>query len=303
MTYFENFKKRILGLTSIEDQLYIQDFVLSQYAHGLVTLGWLVFQMYSFFLFNDRPTILFEPILWFQKIFMPALPNGYCYLTVLFVAIVLVITSFKYSTFGLRVAITLLLLYINGYIWSYKFYSNVGHFFLLSHLLKVLIPHNYHVLMANKTKFSWEIRWYYLGLIFTYSLAGFWKLLGLVLKLIQNNENEFTWLHKDAIWSNSFISYRALDEAYPFGEYLLRLQPFWQIMFVLMLLGQLLSMVCVLRKKYLYFIGVWSVMFHLLNIILFKIVFYVAPLTLLALFLPWQKILGRFGKRFKNVSV
>ncbi|HNP34019.1 MAG TPA: hypothetical protein PKN96_12065 [Flavobacterium sp.] len=298
MTYFKNFKKRILDLTSNEDQLYIQDFVLSQYAHGLVTLGWLVFQLYSFFLFNDRPAILFEPILWFQKIFMPAQPNGNCYLTVLFVTIVLVITSFKYSSFGLRLIITLLLLYINGYIWSYKFYSNVGHFFLLSHLLKVFIPHNYNVLMVNKAKFSWEIRWYYLGLMFTYTLAGFWKVLGLLVKIIQNNKNELTWLHKDAIWSNSFVSYRSLDEAYPFGEYVLRIQPFWQIMFLLMLLGQLLSMACVLRKKYLYIIGIWSVMFHLLNIILFKIVFYVAPLILLALFLPWQKILGKIGKGF-----
>lgn len=275
-----------------EEDKYIGDFYYANYALNLLTICWLGWQIYIYSTFSERPTTIFEPINYFQKLFLPHYPPVWLYYGVMLVCFVSLIYSFKKSTITLRLIITFCLLYLNALTWGYQFNSHVTHILILGHLFKVFLPHDLESLNIDKVKSVKAIKWCYAGILVTYSFSGIWKVVGLVYKFTIRPQ-DVNWLDKDAMQFNAIVGYRIWDLKYDYWIELLGIQPLWQIVFVIMIIGQLLSVCFVFRKSWLYFGAIWTAMFHVANIVLFKVIFVIAPIAVLTIFMPWLLIITK----------
>jgi len=276
-----------------EETAFIGDFYYGTYALNFLTFCWLFYQTYIYVTFSERPTSLFAPINYFQKLFMPTFPPSWVYFGVIGLCFILILISIKKSTVWTRALITFSVLYLNALTWSYEFNSHVTHILILGHLLKIFIPHDLKSLNFDKEKSVIAIKWYYAGILVTYTFSGLWKVVGLVYKFLVRTQ-DVNWIDPEAMQYNAIVSYRTWDLKYDFWVQILEYQPLWQILFVIMVFGQVLSVCFVFRKKWLYLGGLWTAMFHLANIILFKIIFVLAPIAVLTIFMPWLAIKNRF---------
>jgi hypothetical protein len=177
-------------------------------------------------------------------------------------------------------------LWLNVAQWSYGFFSHVAHLFLLAHLFSIFIPfkittNRHEARIINRT-----LNWYYGGLLFTYTLSGLWKALGLFYKLCFK-PLDVHWLHPDASLFNAVISFRNYDLAFdllPVFAY----PRFWQLSFVLVLLVQVLGVIAAFRWQWRVGVGLALIVFHVINAVVFATVFIIAPVIIALLFFPYH---------------
>jgi hypothetical protein len=256
-----------------------------------VVAGWLCFQLYTYHQMALRPAELFEPINWFDKLFMPSFPNIYVWYFVWLSAFLANLSLiFRGENFFGRVLLGALILYINCIRWKYEFFSHVGHLIVLYHLLGALLPRQNSFGKNQETiDYSSAIKWLNFGVLVTYTMAGLWKVVGLFYKMIFKPD-ELNWLNPLAMKVNSIIGYRDWDRDLDAVETLYSVPILWQIAFLLMLYIQTSSIFGVLRPQLAVYYAIGNIAFHLINAFLIHIEFYISPLILFVMFFPYHWI-------------
>lgn len=262
----------------------------------ILTLGWLFFQVYEYqSAWINRPSILFEADNYFGKIFMNTLPLPWIFHGI-------VVLSFCVASFllwneywWLRFVLAFCVSWLNLAQWSYGVLAGVGFLLIYAHLFSIFIPKVHSIKHEDRPFTLQSVKWFYIGIFFTYSLAGFWKLGGLLYKLISCIDC-IHWLHPKAAWVTAAVSFRDYDFAYPSIIFTLLGYPIvWQLGFILVILTQFCSIVVAFVPKIRVWFLVILVVMHVINSIFFCTTFVVQPLVVCCLLFPYHRL---FKKKF-----
>lgn len=261
-----------------------------------LTMAWLLFEVYEYQIaLINRPSILFEASNYFTKLFMSALPSSSVFFGIILLSFGCAIFLLLKDQTMLRLLLTFCVAWLNIAQWSYEFLSCVGFFLIYAHFFSVFIPKNKLYLEDEKEYVFLSIKWYYAGFFWTYTLAGIWKVGGLLYKTVTCLDC-ITWLHPKAAWINAAVSMRDYD--FPLNGtlfMLLDVSIVWQLGFILVLAAQVASILMVFFTEIRIWILLLLIVMHTINSVFFATTFIVQPLVIFCLLLPYHKI---FKKEF-----
>lgn len=284
-----NFKFRLIN--QLENEKFIYDYSFADVLLRIFSIVWIGHVINAFQENLNRPSSLFEPLIWIQKWVSPNLPSIFLFYAVISIAVFLCVYTIFNKKIIYRFFLFLLLLWLNTIKWNYNFFSHVGHLFLLAHLFTLFIPSK-TIEKLNSTieikQFAYSIRWAYAGVLITYTMAGFWKFLALFSKLIFH-PNQVSWLSKNAAELNAIVSAHLWDETV--SNAMLKFYDIpliWQIGTLVIFTAQLFAVLGAFNKKLSYYILATLVLFHLYNILFINTHFYTSTFVLLILLFPYH---------------
>jgi|GEM_PF-989447 len=257
------------------------------------TYGWLIYQTYLYLVLSDRPSILFTPMNWFGRTFMPEFPSLSIFATIIiFTLISNTLCIIKRQNVPVRLILFFCILYLNSLNWNYGFFSHVGHLFVLVHFFTIFVPVRKPVTPPGPDKeTAISVQWAYVGFMTSYSIAGLWKVSGLIAKFTFSPMG-ISWLNSNASLYNSIVGHMSWDIPLDsFTVQIFTIPYLWPAMFLVMLTLQLNSFLSTIRLPLFFWIGFGTICFHLFNLIFMKIEFIITPIVLLILFFPYHKIL------------
>jgi hypothetical protein len=278
------------------------NFYYSSKAIMILSILWIIYHVYYYQSLLLRPEELFIQKVWFGKIFLPSFPSPFLFYSVSAIGIVLILSILVYKDHWIvRFLILFIILWINLVRWSCGGESLSSHLLMLSHLFALGIPvasikKNKEDGMLHKT-----LTWFYLGLLITYVLSGFWKVSSLIYKLIFK-QDEMTWLSSKAALFTSQIAYHLIDQPADSRLFLFNYPLIWQAGFLLTCYILLFSFVASYRPSLRFWIGLALIVFHQINNIAFDVVHYVSSFTLLCLFFPYQELLPSINKTLVPIT-
>lgn len=251
----------------------------------ILSIGWVVFMLHASLRFDLRPSGLFSPLHWFANLLMPIAPS----LTVVFFIGFLIILGLIYQIIRIRrwylsTLIFIGLIWLNSYKYSYGFSAHINHLFLLVNFLAIPFP------IAKADQAFKSIQLFHIGILFTYSSSGFFKVIVLCKKLFSENI-EYNWFFDRALYYQAFISYRAFDEQMPTWLFqVLQIEILPAILMGLVMTIQTSAVFFALRPKVSFYYSLVLVVFHVCNMFLFKIYFWMSCFTLLLIFFPYHRL-------------
>lgn len=239
-------------------QLTVFNFKVSYYLLRIFGLYWLFVQYLKFSVLDDRPTEIYEPVFWLQKIIFPELPNELLFFGLLLGCAIFFLWSFFRPNYLLN-----LLIFILVTLTSLSISANFGvhhdnHLIILGFFLSIfLVPKSLEV---KDYKF---VQYFYLGLLMTYTMAGFWKILGTAKNIIKQTD-KVIWIDKNAAKLNTYDNYYRADQTIP--QWMMDLYAYENLWVVVTMLGIFTQFLCVLgafNRKLLTFFMVFLFTFHL----------------------------------------
>jgi hypothetical protein len=258
----------------------------------IFTFFWLLFQIYNYLQLADRPKELFIKMNYYSKVFLPEFPSPVYFSAVLVVALIATGCTFKNSGSVLfKVLLLFCVMWFNCLKWSYGFASHVGHFFMLSHFFCLFVPAR-NTDLQNQRSYVSTIRYFFLGLMVTYTISGIWKLGGLVQKIVFSSD-VIHWLHPQAALVNAVSGYRFWDNQLGVLLHAYDYPVVWQVLFLVTLYLQLISFTASIRLPLFYWIGLGTIIFHIHNIVFMRTEFYVTPTIIAILFFPYHLVLKK----------
>ena len=195
-----------------------------------------------------------------------------------------------------QLVVALSILWLNLVLWGYGFLSHINHLFVLAHLFLVFIPVSKKALQKPSVYLHQSINWFYAGLLFTYTLAGLWKIPSLAYKLLFDPDY-IHWLHPKAALVNAIVSHRSLDLDFKLASLFTSVPLLWQVGFMVMVYLQVSSIFGAFRLSLRPWVGLFLLVFHTLNMLVFKVYFEVTSITILCLFMPYDLLLRKAFNR------
>ena len=258
---------------------------------SFVWLYWFA-QKYEYLLLRPKDIFFYEHAL--PRFLMPSLPSQ----PVVYTLVGLVVVCNLYQLLRVRtqvllqLAVALGILWLNLVLWGYGFLSHINHLFVLANLFLVFIPVSRKALLNPSVYLHQSINWFYAGLLFTYTLAGLWKVPSLAYKLIFAPDY-IHWLHPKAALVNSIVSHRNLDLDFTLTLLFTSFPLLWQVGFLVMVYLQVSSVFGAFRLSFRPWVGLFLLVFHTLNMLVFKVYFEVTSITILCLFMPYDLLLRK----------
>ncbi|KAA0128961.1 hypothetical protein FY557_06960 [Chryseobacterium sp. SN22] len=240
-------------------QLTVFNYTIAYYAMRIFGVYWLLRQYLEYRRISLWPKEIYEPFLDIQKFIFPEYPNLFLYATLLLLCgVLLVITWFRQSIL-LNFCIFLLMAVINFPISLNFSVGHNNHLVVIGYFMAIfLLPGK-----MKQEKDYWWVQYFYLGILTTYSLAGFSKFLGIAKNVIKNS-GKLTWLDKNAAKINTLDNYWMADVKVP--EWMLHLYQYenlWVPVTIIAIIIQASSFLGAFSRKYLTFIMVFLYIFHL----------------------------------------
>lgn len=281
--------------------LYFQ-FIHAERVARIFTYGWLIYQTWLYIVLSDRPDILYTPTHFLGQLLAPVFPSPAIYSSILIATFVCNTLSLcKIDSWLTRAFLFLGVLYLNNLNWNYGGFSHVGHLFVLFHFFTIFISdHDASDPDTSQKELSNSVRWAYIGFMSTYTIAGIWKITGLIARFTFSTYG-ISWLSNNAALYNSIIGHKSWDLPLDSLTVQIFTIPYlWPIMFLIMLILQLTSFLATIRLPLFFWIGFGSIGFHIFNLIFMKIEFIITPIMLLILFFPYHKL---FKKRYSSLLI
>lgn len=300
--WLQKFNKR-LGLFQFQaseslenEQTFLNfNFTYAEKIFRWLVMGWLIYQFDMYLSLSTRPADLFIPMNWVSKLVMPVFPLLSIYLGVLVIAACCnALSLFGFGNIVSKGILAIAVWYLNILVWSYGHFSHTGHLFVLVNLFLVFIPAERKGRNADRAE---AIRWFYTGLMITYSMAGMWKVLGLIARFTFSQEG-ISWLNQDAALYNAISGFRSWD--LPLNGWMIQvftIPYIWSVLVAVIFFIQLISVLVTVRIPLFYWIGCSTIAFHVFNTLFMKIEFMQAPLVLVVLFFPYHVL---FGKKYRS---
>ena len=276
-------------------KLTVFNFKVSYFLFRVFTLFWLLEQLNFFNRFAKRADELYQPTVWIQKIVMPTFPSELVYYFFIFVtACFLILSLFRYSVI-INILLFFLVSYISLPVVAYRGVSHTNHVLILSYFFSMFLNP-----MKLKERDYKYVQIYYLGILITYSLAGFWKLVSATKDFVTSNP-EISWFETNAAKYNTMFNYMIIDEKAP--HWILKIYDFENLWVGVTIIGIVLQTLCFLgafSRKYLTFCLLFLVTFHF-----YTVYFVIADLRimkygLIVLFFPYHYFYSCIQKR-KNL--
>ncbi|SIQ29235.1 hypothetical protein SAMN05880574_109106 [Chryseobacterium sp. RU37D] len=239
-------------------ELTVFNYKIAYYIMRIFGLYWLLMQYLVFKRISRWPKEIYEPFLDIQRFIFPEYPSEILYVSILILcAVFLIITLFRQNYF-LNFLIFVLIAIINFPISLNFSVGHNNHLVIIGFFMAIfLLPKN-----LNKVNdFKW-VQYFYLGILTTYSLAGFSKFLGIAKNLIKGTE-KITWLDKNAAKINTLDNYWMADIKVP--NWILHLytyENFWVFITLIGIIAQASSFLAAFNRKYLTFIMIFLYVFH-----------------------------------------
>ena len=267
---------------------YIYNHRTAQKMLVVFNLCWLAYYSYQYAtVLVNRPRELYEPLSWFGKLLTPVFPSPAYYFSVVIAAAVsgsLILFKIRYKSV-FQVILVLGLLFVNSVNWSYGYLSHVGHIIILASLLAVFLPAETN---ENQQQVIRSFKWYYAGILSTYSLSAYWKIREIADDIMHNDYSD-SWFNLAATKNTVVCGYVWMEE--PLPAILSRLLPFescWLAAFIITTCIMLAAPLSVLSQKYFRIMLVFLVLFHLSNILLLRAEFFATPVMLILFFVPYH---------------
>ncbi|WP_439879571.1 hypothetical protein ACSX1A_10305 [Pontibacter sp. MBLB2868] len=280
------------------------NFFVAEKVLRLFTFLWIYWTVQKYILLQDRP----EEIFWFNdklvSWIMPALPGAFLFYTVVGVAVaanLLQLVRLRNMVLP-QFVLALCLMWLNLPHWGYGYISHVNHTLLLSHLFLTFVPVNRQTLLSPDKYVHQSINWFYAGILFTYTLAGLWKVPSLLYKLITFSPDAH-WLHPHGALFNAFVSYRNFDLDFELAPLFTEYTLFWQVSFLIVVFLQCISIFGATRLPLRPWIGLLLVIFHVMNMLVFLTFFVVATILIICLFTPYSVLLQPLYKKYCTIVV
>lgn len=264
-------------------QLTIYNYKLSYYFIRFFGFIWLTLQYVDFQTYSKRSNDFYKPTVWLQKIFFVNFPSAVCFYFLLFICgISLLVSLLKPSVF-INICSFFLVAIINLPLASYHNIGHHNHLFILCFFLSIfLVPKN---LQLRDFK---NVQYFQLGLLMTYSFAGFWKLASMAKDLILREPN-ISWFEPDAAKLNTYGNFHFIDQL-P-SEFITKMytyQSFWIIITIFAIFLQAFSFLGAFNRKILNVVMIFTVVFHLYNKYFVLADFTIAIFVVLILFFPYH---------------
>ncbi|MGY5355079.1 hypothetical protein [Wenyingzhuangia sp. IMCC45467] len=283
-----------------ENILWVYNYAIAYRLLIIFTVGWLCSVAYDYSIISQRPNVLYQPIWGFQKIFMPKLASAWFFYSVVIVVFALCVYNFLFKKIICSIFIFFMVLWLNAVKWNYGTVSHAGHIFVLTHLFSIIIP-NYFNLDRKITIYDVNVvKISLLGVLVTYSMAGFWKFASLMFTIYKGELDKVSWLHEDAVELNAIVG--KMDLGNSVSEFMMKLYgiPYiWEVATVLVFLVQLTAVLAVFNRKYATLVMIVIISFHLFNTFCNNVIFSIAPVVVLILLFPYHLVFHLNFTKFK----
>lgn len=284
-----------------KDLIWVYNYKKAYSLLMVFTVLWIFFVVYDYTIIIQRPSILYQPIWMFQKIFMPHPVSNVLFYVVAVSSLALSIYNIYKKNIISSLLLFLGVLWLNAIKWNYGCTSAVGHTFVLAHLFSIIVPSFSFLSKKLNIYDSYSVKVSLIGVLVTYSMAGFWKFLSLAKTIYTKNFDQVSWLHSDAVELNAIVGRRSLDNTvseFMFNAY--QIPYFWEVATVLVFAVQLTAVLAVFSRVYASFVLLILVCFHLFNTFFNDVVFNVAPAVLLILLFPYHTFFKKDYLAFKD---
>ena len=287
----------IIPLEDYKESRRIFNYLISDKILLCVTIGWLLnqFHVIQRILGRSLPNDINS---YFSYLFIPGHPSRLFVYGVIFVSVGISILSFVYNSIILRSGLTFSLLWINHLSWGNGHQPATDIVFLLAHLLSLFLPRKIGE-KADQSYFYYGIVLFHTGILFTYFLAGFWKLIGLIYKVIAS-PSAINWIHPDGALVNAIVSARSSDISLTVFEGFFQIPAIWQIGFIIAVIFQCFCIIAAFKEKFQIPLIIGVIIFHFINSFVFGTVFILQPLTIAVLFFPYYKLIAYSDKNFND---
>lgn len=248
------------------------------YAFTIIWLGQKFMHLHKIF---ARDEDLLKPLHWFAQIIFSA------HLPLFFYQSVTVLAGFAclyallkgQNNVYLQIFFVLVLMVLNTLKLSLGYVDHVDHLFLLAHFLLI----SYKRAALN----SLFVKYFQAGLLITYTLAGFYKILGLLYKSIFTSE--ITWLHPKALYYQTYLFHDDVNKTMPhWMEVFLNLGYLPVFLMLMAVFLQTIAVFIVPQYKLLKYYLVWLLVFHGFNFMFFEINFIYAGITAFCFLFPFS---------------
>lgn len=239
-------------------QLTVYNYKISYFLFRVFTLFWLVEQYNFYQRILKRKTELYSPSNFLQQFILPTFPSELIFCSLIFITTCITIFSLYKQSVILNILLFIFTGIVSMPIAGYFGLSHTNHLLILFYFFSIfLLPKN---LKTNDYKY---VQYHYLGLLSTYTLAGFWKLVAMGLDFTKNNP-KISWYETGAAKYNSIYNYFMIDKSIPsWMEYLYSYENLWVVLTTGGILMQTLSFLGAFNRKILNIVLLFLFTFHL----------------------------------------
>ena len=278
----------------------------------LVTVAWVGVRAYvRETALLARPEALYEPGTWLSALFQPAMPSALAWYGCAAVVLASVVACwFRPQLVVARVVLALGVLLLIAPEFAFGKVDHMNHVFLVGHVLAVLLPVQRPdlaaalagrpgaepALLAQARAFDW----YRAGLLFPYTLAGFWKLVDMTVRAVL--KPGMTYLHPDALLLTSVTTYRSHDLPLDVPQALAHVNEAFVPGYVLLAFVFLFAALAGFRRPLLGLMLPAILAFHVSNVWTLYVIFLSTCLVVLALLLPYDRLLPALRRQFMTVE-
>lgn len=259
----------------------VTDFKIGAQLFYVITIVWIVQKSLYLSAIFHRKEAFSRPLHWFGHLTLSLnIPEfGYTALSILGIAISIYTIASRKVNIVLQISLLLILMMLNTLKLSLGYLEHVDHLFLLAHFF--LISYRSQQLNTLYTKY------FQLGLLFTYTLSGFLKVIAMVYKTFSSDD--ITWLHTKAMHYQTYLLYETMHKPIPaWLQSFTTLGVLPMLLIVTGIIVETMAMFFVFQYKMLRYYLLWLLAFHLLNYLFFEINFLYAGLTAICFLFPFS---------------
>lgn len=189
--------------------LTVFNYKVAYYVIRLYSVYFLWNSYFKYKIFLQRPEELYEPVFYLQQLVFPGYPSGSIMLLICFACTILILISLVKESVLINLSIFILLIAVSVIVSVNYGIPHGNHLLLLCFFLSAfLLPSK---LKSADYKY---VQYFYLGLLLTYSLSGFWKLTA-IAKSVALSEEKLSWISTNAAKINTMINYYAINQPVP----------------------------------------------------------------------------------------
>lgn len=278
----------------------------------LLTVVWVAFRAYIREAdLLARPAAIYEPATWLSALVQPAMPSALAWYGCAAVVLASVVVCWVRPRFVIaRVILAAGVLLLIAPEFALGKVDHMNHVFLMGHAFAVVLPvrrPDLAAALADPVEAEPELLdqarafdWYRAGLLFPYTLAGFWKFVDLTVRAVL--KPGMTYLHPDALLLTSITTYRAHDLPLDVPRALAGANALFGPGYVLLAVVFLVASLAGFRRPLLGLMLPTIIAFHVSNVWTLYVVFLSTCLAVLALLLPYERLLPALRQRLATVE-
>lgn len=264
-------------------EITVFNFKIFYYGIRLFSIFWLVQNYIKYVRLAKRPENFYHTTYWLQEVFFPIFPSFYFYVGLLMMSFIFIVMSIVKPKIIFNIILFFLLALVNIPLAAYNGAGHHNHLFILSYFFSIFLLPNF-----LKTEDYKNIQYFYLGLLMSYTLAGFWKFVA-IFKDVYTQSSSVSWLERDAAKLNTLVNWHNAD--LPVPDLMMQVYQYGYLWIVITFIGiffQALAFLGAFSRKYLTFNLFYLVAFHWYNKYFVLADFTNAIYVVIVLFFPYH---------------